>query len=167
MRRLPLLAALLVLATGRAEADQDKQIVRVPIPNSNFPISQAVRVPAGAETIYFSGMVAAVANPSAPKDSVDSYGDTETQANSIFAKLKAALDAQGLKFGDVVFLHVYLVGDPAKGGKLDFAGLQAAYTKYFGTADQPNKPSRSAVQVAALAAPGLLIEIEATAAKLP
>ena len=53
-----------------------------------------------------------------------------------------------------------------EGGKLDFAGLQAAYTKHFGTADQPNKPARSAVQVAALANPGFLVEIEATAAKL-
>jgi enamine deaminase RidA (YjgF/YER057c/UK114 family) len=167
-RAIVALAGLGVAALGwpgPAAGDEARQIVRTPIPNSNFPISLAVRVPAGAETVYFSGMVPNVADPAAPKDSLAAYGDTETQANSVFERLGQALQAQGLGFGDVVLLHVYLVGDPAKGGKLDFAGLQAAYTKHFGTADQPNKPARSAVQVAALAGPGFLVEIEATAAK--
>jgi len=37
--------------------------------------------------------------------------------------------------------------------------------KYFGTKDQPNKPARSAVQVAALAAPWALLEVEVIAVK--
>jgi len=41
----------------------------------------------------------------------------------------------------------------------------AGYTQFFGTKDQPNKPARSAVQVAALAVPGPLLEIEVVAAK--
>jgi enamine deaminase RidA (YjgF/YER057c/UK114 family) len=57
------------------------------------------------------------------------------------------------------------VGDPAKDNKMDFAGMMAGYKKFFGSADQPNKPARSAFQVAALAAPGALIEIEVVAAK--
>jgi enamine deaminase RidA (YjgF/YER057c/UK114 family) len=48
---------------------------------------------------------------------------------------------------------------------MDFAGFMAGYTKFFGTPDQPNKPARSAVQVAALVAPGALVEIEVIAAK--
>jgi hypothetical protein len=39
---------------------------------------------------------------------------------------------------------------------MDFAGFMAGYMKYFGTKEQPNKPTRSALQVAALAAPGVL-----------
>jgi enamine deaminase RidA (YjgF/YER057c/UK114 family) len=35
-----------------------------------------------------------------------------------------------------------------------------AYTQYFGTAEQPNLPARSAVQVAGLANPSYLVEIE-------
>jgi enamine deaminase RidA (YjgF/YER057c/UK114 family) len=66
---------------------------------------------------------------------------------------------------DVVKMTVFLVGDPANGGKLDFAGLQGVYTQFFGTKDQPNKPARSAVQVAALAAPWALVEIEVIAVK--
>ena len=50
------------------------------------------------------------------------------------------------------------------GNKMDFAGMMAAYTQFFGTAAQPNKPSRSTVQVAALVAPGALVEIDVVAA---
>ncbi|MNJ72095.1 putative reactive intermediate deaminase TdcF [compost metagenome] len=82
-------------------------------------------------------------------------------------KIQAALHGQGLSLGDVVQLKVFLVGDPAKGGKLDFAGLQAAYTEFFATAEQPRKPTRTALQVVALPLPGALVEIEAIAAKAP
>jgi enamine deaminase RidA (YjgF/YER057c/UK114 family) len=43
--------------------------------------------------------------------------------------------------------------------------MMAGYTKFFGTKEQPNKPARSAVQVAGLAVPGALLEIEVIAAK--
>ena len=56
--------------------------------------------------------------------------------------------------------RVLLVGDPAKGGGMDFAGMMEGYTQFFGTKDQPKLPARSAVQVAGLAAPGMLVEIE-------
>ena len=64
-------------------------------------------------------------------------------------------------------MHVCLVGDPNKENKMDFSGLMAGYTRYFRTKDQPNKPARSAPQVAALAAPGVLVEIEAIAVSPP
>jgi enamine deaminase RidA (YjgF/YER057c/UK114 family) len=67
--------------------------------------------------------------------------------------------------GDIVKMTVFMVADPAKDGKLNFAGMMAGYTKFFGTKDQPNKPARSAVQVAALVVPGPLLEIEVIAAK--
>ncbi|RMU73694.1 hypothetical protein ALP24_03684 [Pseudomonas syringae pv. aptata] len=50
-------------------------------------------------------------------------------------------------------------------GKLDFAGLQAGYTQFFGTPEQPLKPARTALQVVALPLPGALIEVEAIAAR--
>ena len=67
--------------------------------------------------------------------------------------------------GDVVKMQVFLVGDPAKGGKMDFAGFMEGYTEHFGTAEQPNLPSRSVMQVAGLANPGFLVEIEVTAVR--
>jgi len=41
-----------------------------------------------------------------------------------------------------------------------------AYSQFFGTPTQPNKPSRTTVQVAGLASPGALVEIEAQAARI-
>jgi enamine deaminase RidA (YjgF/YER057c/UK114 family) len=64
-------------------------------------------------------------------------------------------------------MRISLVGDPAKGGRMDFAGMMEAYNQFFGTPAQPNKPARITVQVAALAAPGMLAEIEVQAAKPP
>ena len=55
--------------------------------------------------------------------------------------------------------------DPAKGNTMDFAGMMAPYTQFFGTPAQPNKPARSTVQVAALVARGALVEIDVVAAR--
>ncbi len=71
----------------------------------------------------------------------------------------------GLSFADVVEAHVFLVGDPAKGGEIDFQGLNAAWSTAFGAPDQPNKPARSTVKVAGLVAPTALVEIEFVAAR--
>jgi len=93
------------------------------------------------------------------------WGDTKTQALSALDNIKKALESEGVGFGDVVKMLVFLVGDPANDGKMDFKGFMEAYTQYFGTPEQPNLPARSAVQVAGLAAPGALIEIEVILAK--
>ena len=53
------LFASLLLSSAAAQA---QQIKRTPIPNSNFPISVAVTVPANAETIYFSGVLPDIAD---------------------------------------------------------------------------------------------------------
>jgi enamine deaminase RidA (YjgF/YER057c/UK114 family) len=124
----------------------------------------AIGVWAG-DTYYLSGQLA---SPVTPADSAKGteavYGDTKTQAASVFAKIQKALQDQGLDMKDVVKLTVFLGPDP-KTGKLDFVGMQSEYVKYFGTEEQPNKPARSAFQVAALAAPWALLEVEAIAVK--
>jgi enamine deaminase RidA (YjgF/YER057c/UK114 family) len=141
-------------------------IERLPLPDgSDFPISSAVKVSAGMDTFFLSGATAAVANKEAPKGTVAAYGDMQTQTISALNSIKATLARLGLTMGDVVKMTVFMVADPAKDNKLDFAGMMAGYKQFFDTPDQPNKPSRSAVQVAALAGPGLLVEIEVIAAK--
>jgi enamine deaminase RidA (YjgF/YER057c/UK114 family) len=118
------------------------------------------------DTLYLSGQLASPVTPADPaKGTAAVYGDTKTQAFSALTKIQTLLKAQGLDMKDVVKMTVFLAGDPANGGKLDFPGLQASYTQFFGTKDQPNKPARSAMQVAALAAPWALIEIEVIAVK--
>lgn len=117
------------------------------------------------DTFYLSGQLASPVTPADPaKGTAADYGDTKTQAASVFAKIQAALKEQGLDMGDVVKMTVFLGPDP-KTGKLDFAGMQSEYVKFFGTKDQPNKPARSAFQVAALAAPWALLEVEVIAVK--
>ena len=117
------------------------------------------------DTLYLSGQLADPITPAdAAKGTPAVYGDTKAQAASVFAKIQKALQAQGLDMQDVVKMTVFLGPDPAT-GKLDFAGMQSEYVKYFGTAAQPNKPARSAFQVAALAAPWALLEIEIIAVK--
>ena len=157
------LFASLFLSTVAAQA---QQIKRTPIPNSNFPISVAVTVPANAETIYFSGVLPDVADATAPKGTPAAYGSTETQTSSVLRKLQSALAAEGLSFGDVVSLRVFLVGDPKLDNKLDFSGLNTAFGQFFGTAAQPAKPARTALQVAALPLPGALVEIDLVAARV-
>jgi enamine deaminase RidA (YjgF/YER057c/UK114 family) len=165
--RAGLACALLVFVfcAGKAQTPATARVQRIPIPNSDFPISQGVWVPASADTLYLSGSIPPVANPNAPKGSVESYGATEAQTVAVLQRIAQALEAQKLSLADVVMMHAYLVGDPAKDNKMDFAGFMAGYTQFFGTKEQPNKPARSAMQVAALAAPGALVEIEVVAVR--
>src|SRR5579864_6358483 len=129
----------------------------------NGAIAQAVWV---GDTLYVSGQTASPITPAdTAKGTPAVYGDTQAQSMSAFSKLQSLLKEQGLTMGDVVMMHVFLVGDAAKGNKLDFAGMNAAFAKFFGTREQPNKPARTTVQVAALASPTALVEIEVIAAR--
>jgi enamine deaminase RidA (YjgF/YER057c/UK114 family) len=156
-KRHALLAALLVLTSGADAAE----VIRHPLGGgSKFPIARAVEVPAGKTIIFHSGTTPAPANPKAPAGSQEYWGDTKAQTLSTFARIEESLDSLGVDFGNVVAMTVFLVGDPAKEGRMDFDGFMQAYSQYFGTAEQPNLPARSTVQVAGLVAPGMLVEIE-------
>jgi enamine deaminase RidA (YjgF/YER057c/UK114 family) len=163
MKRLLLLTAMLLSAGSAAAAD----VIRYKIPNSDFPIAQAVEIPAGENLVFLSGAGPDIADKSADKDSPAAYGDTKTQTLNTLKKIEANLKSMGLAMKDVVKMQVFLVGDPALGGKMDFAGLMESYRQFFGSADQPNLPSRSAMKVAGLANPGWLVEIEVTAVRPP
>lgn len=132
-------------------------------------ILQAVTVPAGSETLYLSGMLASPVDAAKAKPpaslTMDDFGDTKTQTISIFTKMKAALAARGYAMSDVVKLTVFVAADPKMAGRMDFAGFNEGFKAFFGTAGNPNTVARSTVQVAALAGPNFLIEIEAIAAK--
>jgi enamine deaminase RidA (YjgF/YER057c/UK114 family) len=149
-----------MLVQGPAQAEE---IVRHPNPPPAL-ILNGVTIPAGAEMVMLSGALAAPIDP-ARTDSFEAFGDTKTQTLSTFARIKASLEKLGYKMTDIVKLTVFVAGDPKLGGKMDFAGFDEGYRRYFGTADNPNLVARSTVQVAALAGPYFLVEIEATAAK--
>ena len=154
--------ALLLIALGPVAAAQGLVVKRNA--DDAIPISSAVWA---GDTLYVSGNVAEATLPpgaaSGTRPTIN--GDTRTQTLSALTTIQKILKAQGLDMADVIQMHVYLVGDPALGGKMDFAGMNSAYGQFFGSQSQPNKPVRATVQVVALAAPGALVEIEVTAVR--
>lgn len=163
MNRFAILAAALALSAGVAGGASAQDIVRGGDPKS--AIASVVTVPAGYDTIYVSGMVPPMIDPKGDPALTATFGDTKTQTMGVLKRIEDALKTQGASMADVVMMRVLLVGDPAKQGKMDFAGMMEAYRTYFGTAEQPNKPSRITSQVAGLVAGGMLVEIEVQAAK--
>jgi enamine deaminase RidA (YjgF/YER057c/UK114 family) len=113
-------------------------------------------IPPGYQTIRLPGIVA---DPLASGE----LGDTERQTESVLSKIAAALKEAGAGEADVVAMTVYLAA-PTAGGAMDFDGMMRAYSRRYGSAVQPNRPVRSTVQVAGLVRPGMLVEIEVTAA---
>ena len=142
-----------------------KDVIRYKLPHSDFPIAQAVEIPAGRNMIFLSGVGPQVVDKTAPADRPAAYGNMQTQAHSAFTTIAANLKSMGLGMQDVVKMQVFLVGDPANAGKLDFAGFMDSYRQFFGTPEQPNLPARSAMKVAGLVNPGWLIEIEVAAVR--
>lgn len=138
------------------------EVVRYPIPNSTFPIAQAVKVSGDATTYYVSGQVPPVVNKDAEPNTPQAYGDTRTQTVGALGKIKGILEGLGLGMADVVKMQVFLVHDAR--GPMDFKAFMEGYTEFFG-GSQPNLPARSVVGVAALANPGFLVEIEVIAVK--
>lgn len=157
LKSLAFILAVSALAASTAAAQSVKHIQ-----TAEAGIASAVWV---GDTLYVSGQLP---SPTTPADRATNkpavWGNTGAQAENAFTKIATLLKEQGLGMGDVVMMRVYMVADPAD-NKLDFAGMNAAYGKFFGTAAQPNKPARSTVQVAALVSPGPLLEIEVQAAR--
>jgi enamine deaminase RidA (YjgF/YER057c/UK114 family) len=150
------LAALLIGSSASAE------IVRYPIPNSTFPIAQAVKVTGDSVITYVSGQVPPVINKDADPSSPQAYGDVKTQTVGVLNRIKSILEGQGLGMGDVIKMQVFLVHDAR--APMDFKAFMEGYTQFFG-GTQPNLPARSVIGIAALANPGFLVEIEVVAAK--
>ena len=156
IKHLPLLAVALI-GSLTASAQKTKQI---PLPasqnpsNSDLPISAAVWA---GDTLYVSGWL---------DPDLKIHPDTTSQTVSLLKDVQTFLQTQKLTLGDVVMMHVYLGGDPAKDGKMDFAGMMAGYSQFFGTKEQPNKPARTTVQVVLPAgARGGLVEIDLIAVR--
>ncbi len=81
-------------------------------------------------------------------------GDPEAQARQVFENLRRCLAEVGADFGDVVKLAFFV---------LDVADLPAVRAARDAVVNTSRPPASTAVQVAALFAPGYLIEAEAWA----
>ena len=81
-------------------------------------------------------------------------GDPAAQARQVFENLRRCLAQAGANFGDVVKLAFFV---------LDVADLPAVRAARDAVIDTARPPASTAVQVAALFAPGYLVEVEAWA----
>jgi 2-iminobutanoate/2-iminopropanoate deaminase len=142
-----LLPALFILMPVLAFA----QVKRTNPPALSAPTgyTHIVEVTAPNRTIYISGQIAY------DKDGkiVGAPGDMKAQAEQVFRNLKAALDAAGATFADVVKMNSYIT---------DMSKVQAVRdvrAQYFKDAT----PASTFVEVKGLVRPELLLEIEVIA----
>jgi enamine deaminase RidA (YjgF/YER057c/UK114 family) len=127
-----------------------------------------ILVPENAETLFYSGsinfaMPEGCGRADIGKDGCES-GGMETQGTAIMQGFKDRLEARGWSLENVVRVNVY--GVAGADGKLDFAGFNKAFAKFFSREDGGWYPSRTFVEVAALFRPELLVEVEIVAMKV-
>ena len=163
MRQLSycLIAAALAGATAASA-----QVVKYPTTPPGRILSGAA-VGAKSDLLFLSGQLASpidASKPMSPTLTLADFGDTKTQTVSTLNKIQGLLAAHGYTMADIVKMTVFVAADPAK-GKMDFDGMNAGFAQFFNTPDNPTTVARSAFQVAALAAPWALVEIEVIAAK--
>ena len=156
MKKLIYLVVICLLASASAVV---ASAVRHPAAVSNIPVAVAVEIPPGQTIVYLSGTLPALTE----RDAYATQSATEIQTLSVLRSIEKKLNNLGLGMGDVVKMQVFLVGDPAKGGAMDYSGFMESYKQFFGTPGQPDLPSRTVVQVAGLPVSQFLVEIEVTA----
>ncbi len=113
-----------------------------------FGFSQAWRVDAAQSIVFLAGQA-----PISSEGEIVGEGDFEAQTRQVFENLRAVLEQSGATFESIVKLVVY-VTDATK--LLDYARVKAEYI----TGAQP---ASTAIGVASLALPGMMIEVDATA----
>ena len=104
----------------------------------------------GGRLLYVSGQVAYDSN-----GQLVGEGDMKEQTRQAFRNIRTVLEKAGSGIKDIVKINTYIT-DGSR-----FMDMIAARTEIFGD----NPPASTAVVVAALAFPGLLVEVEAIAIK--
>ena len=110
--------------------------------------SQAWRVDGARSVIFISGQA-----PISASGELVGEGDFEAQTRQVFENLRAVLDHSGGSFESIVKLTVYL-RDPSR--LREYGRIKAEYIP-------GSQPASTAIGVAGLALPGMLIEVEAIA----
>ena len=146
MKRLPLLAVLVLFAGCEIEVTQDAEVEYLSAPGTEglgLPFSAAVRVD---NTLYLSG---ALGNIPGTLDLAE--GGIEGETRQTMENIKTTLETFGSSMDDVVKCTVFLadIGE--------WAAMNEVYVTYF-----DNKPARSAMGVSGLAL-GARVEIECIA----
>ena len=137
--------------TKKAAPAQDVAAAKIIDPgwswDDKLPLAQAKQI---GNTIYVSGQVAFNS-----QGKLVGKGNMKTQTRQVFRNIKAVLAAAGAKMDHIIKINTYIT-DGSK-----FMEMLEARGDIFGD----NPPASTAVVVAGLAFPGLLIEVEAIAVK--
>jgi 2-iminobutanoate/2-iminopropanoate deaminase len=129
---------------------QQREVVNLPdapAPNPSAPapvLSNAIKI---GNMMWVSGQLGTTQG--------QTVGDIEKETAGALDKIKKTLEAGGFSMKDVVAVQVYLVDIK------DFQKMNGVYRTYF----TDTKPTRTTVQVAALANPVARVEITSTAMK--
>ena len=115
--------------------------------DDSLPLAQARQI---GDTIYVSGQVAYNA-----AGQLVGEGDMKAQTRQVFDNIKAVLVAAGAGMEDIIKINTYIT-DQSK-----FMDMLEVRKEILGA----NPPASTAVVIAGLAFPGLLIEVEAIAVK--
>ena len=116
---------------------------------ARFGFTQVTTSPPGT-LVFVAGQVALT------KDlALVGEGDVAAQAAQALANLGASLRTAGARPEDVAMMRTYIVGYRPEMAK----ALEAPFADFFGE----HRPASTRIGVQALAAPGLLIEIDAVA----
>jgi 2-iminobutanoate/2-iminopropanoate deaminase len=110
--------------------------------------SQAWKVDAAQSIVFLAGQA-----PISPAGQLICENDFEAQTRQVFENLNTVLEQSGASFEAIVKLTVYLT-DTTK--LRDYARVKAEYIRGA-------QPASTAIGVASLALPGMMIEIDATA----
>ncbi|HKV70507.1 MAG TPA: RidA family protein [Gemmatimonadales bacterium] len=155
MKARYLLLTVLVLPV-QSQAQSPSDSLRFASPTSLPPVrgySQLVEIPAGSQLVFLSGQV--------PLDSAGhlaGQGHLDAQTTQVFENLRRALTAAGMTFQDVVKLTFYLTD------ATQLSAIRAVRDRYI---DAHAPPASSLVEVRRLFQPGVLIEVDAVAARAP
>ncbi|WP_082584985.1 RidA family protein [Caulobacter sp. Root655] len=147
---LTITAGVLALWGGQAAAQT--AVIRDNPPGlfTSPRFTNVIEVPAGTTLVFVSGLTAQGPDGSAPKD-------PRAQADAVFANLRTALAARGLTPADVIQVRAFLV---------DIQTTLPAYRKAYGDfIGKAPPPASTAVGVAGLVRPDLLLEVELVAAR--
>jgi len=118
----------------------------------NPPISHYTDAVRFGDLLFVSGVA-----PLDEKLNLVGGDDVVAQARQVFANLAKVLEAAGAGFADVLKVTVYLTDID------DRARINPVRQEFFGAA----RPASTLIGVAALALPGMKIEVEATAGLKP
>ena len=111
--------------------------------------THVVEVSGPVRTIYIAGQIALDHD-----GKVIGAGDMKEQAEQVFKNLQSELTAAGAKFSDVVKMNTYVTD------MQQAPAVREVRARYFGD----STPASTLVQVARLARPELMIEVEVIAA---